>query len=479
MLPAYAELHCLTNFSFLRGASHPEELVERAQALGYAALAVTDECSFSGVVRAHVAAKNAGFPLVIGTEVTLVDGVKLVLLATDRGSYGNLSQLITRGRRNAEKGRYALARDDVAMFADGLSRCGYRPMRQRGPTRRSTPPPPTTPRSAPRAGSPPSFPAGRGSPSSFSPAPAIARSSRIARRSRARPACRRSPPATSTCTFAPGARCRTRSRRSGSGSRSPNAATRSIRTANGICVRARGSRRSIRPSCSPRPSRSRERCAFSLDELRYEYPEEIVPPGHTPASHLRSSPTKDWRGGTGAARCPPEVRELIEHELALIAELRYEPYFLTVHDIVAFARSRDILCQGRGSAANSAVCYALGITEVDPSRMSMLFERFISKERNEPPDIDVDFEHQRREEVMQYIYAKIRPRPRGARRDAHHLPAEERGARCRPSAGPRSRAGRPALAACSPGGTAARSSRNASAKPGSSPTTRCSSVSSR
>jgi error-prone DNA polymerase len=161
-----------------------------------------------------------------------------------------------------------------------------------------------------------------------------------------------------------------------------------------------------------------QRCTFSLDELRYEYPQEIVPPGATPASHLRAlveqGLARRYRKENGAGpgpfspapSCPPEVRELIEHELALIAELDYEPYFLTVHDIVAFARSRGILCQGRGSAANSAVCYALGITEVDPARISVLFERFISKERNEPPDIDVDFEHQRREEVMQYVYAK-------------------------------------------------------------------------
>ncbi len=147
------------------------------------------------------------------------------------------------------------------------------------------------------------------------------------------------------------------------------------------------------------------RCTFSLDELRYEYPEEIVPPGETPASHLRKL-TEDGLARRYRDGVPADVRDLIEHELALIAELRYEPYFLTVHDIVAFARSKDILCQGRGSAANSAVCYALGITEVDPSRMSMLFERFISRERNEPPDIDVDFEHQRREEVMQYVYGK-------------------------------------------------------------------------
>ncbi len=149
-----------------------------------------------------------------------------------------------------------------------------------------------------------------------------------------------------------------------------------------------------------------ERCTFSLDELRYEYPEELVPAGTTPAGHLRQLVEAGLRRRYGDAPVKSDVRELIDHELALIAELQYEPYFLTVHDIVAFARSQDILCQGRGSAANSAVCYALGITEVDPSRMSVLFERFVSRERNEPPDIDVDFEHQRREEVMQYVYRK-------------------------------------------------------------------------
>ena len=148
-----------------------------------------------------------------------------------------------------------------------------------------------------------------------------------------------------------------------------------------------------------------ERCKFSLDELRYEYPEEIAPPGETPSSYLRRLTEAGLHQRYGD-RVPDDVRELVDHELALIAELGYEPYFLTVYDIVAFARSQNILCQGRGSAANSAVCYALGITEVDPARISTLFERFISRERNEPPDIDVDFEHQRREEVMQYVYTK-------------------------------------------------------------------------
>jgi error-prone DNA polymerase len=171
-----------------------------------------------------------------------------------------------------------------------------------------------------------------------------------------------------------------------------------------------------------------ERCSFSLDELRYEYPEEIVPAGETPATWLRKATYEEAKRRYPDGM-PDKVKTIVEHELALIADLRYEPYFLTVYDIVRYARSQGILCQGRGSAANSAVCYCLGITEVDPARMSVLFERFISKERNEPPDIDVDFEHQRREEVMQYIYAKYGRhraaltaalhtyRPKGALRD--------------------------------------------------------------
>jgi error-prone DNA polymerase len=147
------------------------------------------------------------------------------------------------------------------------------------------------------------------------------------------------------------------------------------------------------------------RCSFSLDELRYQYPEEVVPDGETPASYLRRM-TYEGAGRRWPDGIPAKVQEQIEHELALIAELNYEPYFLTVADIVAFARSRHILCQGRGSAANSVVCYCTGVTEVDPARMATLFERFISRERNEPPDIDIDFEHKRREEVIQYLYGK-------------------------------------------------------------------------
>ena len=307
MLPAYAELHCLSNFSFLRGASHPEELVERAQALGYTALAVTDECSFSGVVRAHVAAKNAGLPLVIGTEVTLVDGVKLVLLATDRASYGNLSQLITRGRRSAEKGSYALG----ARRRRDVRRRPPRALGAAGSAAASGAPATTS------ALAPPPLDAAHWVAAVFPGRAWIAVELFARAGDRAKLAhCAALARATGLPQVAAGdVHMHVRARRTLQdtltairleASRSPNAATRFTRTANGTCARARGSRRSIRPRCSPRPSRSRERCTFSLDELRYEYPEEIVPPGHTPASHLRQLTDEGLarRYGAGSAARP-------------------------------------------------------------------------------------------------------------------------------------------------------------------------------
>jgi error-prone DNA polymerase len=400
MLPAYVELHCLSNFSFLRGASHPEELVERAQALGYRGLAVTDECSLAGMVRAHLAARAANLPLIVGSEFTLADGLKLVLLATDRTSYGNLSQLVTRGRRQARKGTYALTRDDVAAFADGLLALWL--------------PPELAPRKRDAADDEvlaaaqwiaEAFP-GR----SWLAVELFARAGDRARLERCAALAR----AGGLPQVAAGdVHMHVRARRA------LQDTLTAIRTGKplaecGYALYPNGERhlrsRARLATIYPRALLDEtlavaERCTFSLDELRYEYPEEIVPQGETPASHLRKL-TEAGLARRFRAGVPADVRELIEHELALIAELAYEPYFLTVHDIVAFAKAQGILCQGRGSAANSAVCYALGITEVDPSRASMLFERFISRERNEPPDIDVDFEHQRREEVIQYIYGK-------------------------------------------------------------------------
>ncbi len=393
MLPQYAELHCLTNFSFLRGASHPEELVARAAALGYAALAITDECSVAGVVRAHVAAKEHGLKLLLGAELRLADGPKLVLLATDRAGYGNLCELITAGRRRADKGSYRLTRADLD---GGLAGCLALLI-----------PSPI--------------------PHSRSPGEAVWLAERFPGRAwvaaelhcgpddRARLAgLRELARAADVPLVAAGdVHMHLRSRR-----RLQDVLT-AVRLGKPVheCGHAlfpNGERhlrlrmrlaQAYPPELLAETLRVAERCGFALGELRYEYPEELVPEGETPTTWLAKLVAEGlaWRFPAGA---PDHVRRLVEHELRLIAELAYEAYFLTVHDIVRFARARGILCQGRGSAANSAVCYALGVTEVDPARMAMLFERFISRERNEPPDIDVDFEHQRREEVIQYVYAK-------------------------------------------------------------------------
>jgi error-prone DNA polymerase len=389
-LPAYAELHCLSNFTFLRGASHPEELVQRAAALGYSALALTDECSLAGVVRAHVAAKDVGLPLVIGSEMRLNDGPKLVLLATSREGYGHLSELITRGRRRSAKGSYSLGREDLD---SGLPEClalllpdvkhgveHVRLIAERFPGRAW-----------------------------------IAAELLCGPDDRARLAALRKLGERSGLPLvaAGDVHMHLRSRRA---LQDTLTAIR-LRTPVRACGHALypNAERHLRlrmrlaqiypPELLAETVRVAERCSFLLEELRYEYPEELVPTGETPASWLRKLTEEGLRRRfpEGASQ---KIRDLIERELALIAELRYEPFFLTVHDAVAFARGRGILCQGRGSAANSAVCYALGITEVSPAKQELLFERFISKERNEPPDIDVDFEHQRREEVIQYLYGK-------------------------------------------------------------------------
>jgi error-prone DNA polymerase len=408
MLPAYAELHCLSNFSFLRGASHPEELVQRAHALGYAALALTDECSLAGVVRAHLAAKDVGLPLVVGSEFALADDTRLALYATDRASYGDLSRLVTRGRRRAAKGRYALTRDDVAALAPRclalwLPKAGTTSLAEGSSSGGNSTPTPISDEAArwvadvfgDRAWIGVELCARAGDRARLARLTEISRAVGIPlvaagdvhMHARARRALQDTLTAIRLKT--PLARC--------GYALFPNGERH---------LRSRARIATIYPPESIAQTLAvAERCRFSLDELRYEYPEEIVPAGETPASHLRKL-TEQGLARRYGEHVPADVRELCEHELALIAELRYEPYFLTVQDIVAFARSRAILCQGRGSAANSAVCYALGITEVDPMRISVLFERFVSRERNEPPDIDVDFEHQRREEVMQYVYRK-------------------------------------------------------------------------
>jgi error-prone DNA polymerase len=438
----YAELHCLSNFSFLRGASRPEELVERAAKLGYAALAITDECSVAGVVRAHVAAREHGLKLIVGSEFRLEDGLRCVLLARDRAGYGRLCRLITRGRRAAAKGEYRLCRDDFTEIVAGDRGWGL------GVSRKSLAMPASSLPPNPQPLSPllclwlpatqPDADAARWLATLFPGQLWIAVELLTTGRDRRRleqlqdlgrelelP-----------LVAAGDAHMHSRGRRA---LQDVLTATRIGTTVEraGLALFQNGERhlRPIQRVAELHPPELlaaaveiASRCTFSLEELRYEYPREIVPEGYTPAAWLRRLTEEGaihrWPEGV-----PAPTRQAIEHELALIAELEYEPYFLTVHDIVRFARSRHILCQGRGSAANSAVCFCLGITEVDPGRMSLLFERFISRERNEPPDIDVDFEHERREEVIQYIYAKygreraaltatvISYRPRSALRD--------------------------------------------------------------
>jgi error-prone DNA polymerase len=395
--PTYAELHCLTNFTFLRGASHPQELVERAVALGYTALAITDECSVGGVVRAHMAAKGKPLKLLIGAEFRLECGLRFVALAIDRRGYGRLCRLITRGRRAAKKGSYRLTRADVE--ENGLEQCFILWV--------------------PAAGRPPA--------TCIQASEARWLAGHFGERTRIAVELLRDGADRERLTvieaigrdlnlplLASGdVHMHVRKRRE------LQDALTAIRL--GVPVAEAGW--SLYPN-GERYLRERERlarlyprelleetlavaaqCSFSLDELRYEYPHELVPAGETPTSHLRhlteEGARKRWSQGV-----PPQVRATIESELALIAELRYEPYFLTVHDIVKYARSEGILCQGRGSAANSVVCYCLYVTSVDPARATLLFERFISRERNEPPDIDIDFEHERREEVIQYVYRK-------------------------------------------------------------------------
>ena len=414
----YAELHCISNFTFLRGASHPEELVLRAQELGYAALAITDECSLAGVVRAHVEAKQSKLPLIIGSEFRLDDGLRFVLLATDRASYGNLSALITRGRRNAVKGSYRLTRADLA---DGVTGCLALWLPGRSPD----------------------VDEARWLSVRFPGALWIAAERLLDADDAVR--CRKLiaiADLTGLPLVAAGdVHMHERERRALQDTLTAIRLKTSVAQA-GYALHPNGERH-LRPletlqrlypaAWLAETLVIATRCRFSLEELRYEYPEEIVPSGETPTSYLRRLTEEGFARrfpvATTSEAARAKVRKLIEHELKLIAEARYEAFFLTVYDIVEFARRQKILCQGRGSAANSAVCYCLGITAVDPSRMEMLFERFISRERNEPPDIDVDFEHQRREDVIQYLYQKytreraaltatvICYRPRSALRD--------------------------------------------------------------
>jgi len=454
--PAYAELHALSNFSFQRGASHPKELVQRAHELGYTALALTDSGSLAGVVRAHVEARALGLKLLVGTELRLqapklqAGGFTLVLLAMNRAGYGQISLAVSALRQ-----REPIQPSTASHGPQALPWHGHW---QHWPPAPDDPPTDTLALCVPWRHALPHTPSARLQADLMAQAEWLQRHFpgrawlAAACHLQGDDACWLQTLHTTAQAYgvplvaAGGVLMHRRARKplqdvltslrvhrplhSAGFALEPNAEAH-------LRPRARLAQL-YPPELLAETLRVAERCTFSLDELRYEYPEEVVPAELTPAEHLRALATagaqQRYPGGVPAA-----VQQQIDHELALIAELGYEKYFLTVHDIVRFARGRGILCQGRGSAANSAVCYCLGITEVDPARSAVLFERFISRERNEPPDIDVDFEHQRREEVIQYLYAKygrdraaltatvVRYRPRSALRDvgkALGVPAE-------------------------------------------------------
>ena len=442
LTPAYAELHCRSNFSFLTGASHAEELVERAIRLGYTALAITDEGTLAGVVRAHEAVRqqhqrridawrkareDASLPapddeapprpihLIIGCELRVAQPasdpdtslnlgpLRLVVLAMTREGYGHLSELITVARLRAAKGEYRLYRRDLDAPAPerahlrGLPECQVLLIPDRGDDETRL------------------IAQTRWLAATFGERASIALA--LLRRADDALLTERvlaASAASGVPVVATGdVLMHVRSRKPLQDTLTATRLGRSLHECGtALATNAEQHLRSrlalsqlYRPAWLARSVEIAAACTFSLAELRYEYPDEIVPAGHTPASWLRHETE------AGAARhypqgVPESVRAQIEKELALIAELKYEAFFLTVHDVVKFARSRHILCQGRGSAANSTVCYCLDITAVPPEQTQLLFERFISRERAEPPDIDVDFEHERREEVIQYLYAK-------------------------------------------------------------------------
>jgi error-prone DNA polymerase len=396
--PPYVPLWSKSNFSFLEGASHPEELVEAAEAFGIESLALTDRDGIYGVVEAHVKAREAGVHLIIGSEVTVEDGSSIILFAAERAGYANLCRLITRGRRRSAKGESAVSWEEVCAHAGGLLALW---------------------------GGEQSLLVGAIEPL------AVARDLRdafgdrlhalLARHRRDREAREE-------------ARVRERAARYGlpvvAGMevlyhRSARRDLQDVLTAIRHGVRLAAAGRLTRPNAehalkTPHAfarlfaddpaavARTREvaaRSTFSLAEIRYRYPAEALPGGTTSSAWLRRLAFEGAKERAGGS-VPRAMREQIEKELALIDELDYGGYFLTMHEIVRFCRERGILCQGRGSAANSAVCYVLGITAVDPVRMGLLFERFLSRERAEPPDIDLDIEHERREEVIQHVFEK-------------------------------------------------------------------------
>ena len=393
---SYVELQTTSNFSFLKGASHPEELVHRAVELEHKAIAITDRNTLAGVVRAHLAARETGIKIIVGARLDFTDSESILCLPTNHAAYSRLTRLITLGRRRAPKGECYLSIDDflnaqkdqiIVILSqsqcdlDNLSftlsrfsgvmgdRCylSLQNFLEYGDTRRIA--------------------------LLDNLASRVNVSTVVTNDVHYHDLTRRKLQDTLTAI-------KNRCTVDNAGYKLFVNAERHLKSADAMSALFPNHKEAI-----SRTVEIAERCSFSLDQLIYEYPDDEAPPGTTPQKHLTDLA---WAGAQDRypSGIPDKVCLQIKHELQLIDELSYANYFLTVHDIVQYARNRGILCQGRGSAANSAVCYCLGITAVDPTKIDLLFERFISAERGEPPDIDVDFEHERREEVIQYIYKK-------------------------------------------------------------------------
>ncbi len=407
----YVELQVTSNFSFLRGASHAEELAETAAALGHRVIGLSDRNTLAGVVRAHRAAKATGIRALTGCRLDLEDGMSVLCYPKTRAAYGRLSRLLTLGKRRGprtpkeDKRECHIARDDLFLHGDGQVVIALVPES-------------TTDTPVPVPGPDSSFGGWlrdlkkRFGENAYLAAQALYRgddTGRLARLARLAEACGTPLVATNDVHYHVPARrplqdalscIREHCTIETAGRRLLAHAERHLKSADEMARLFRDY-----PDAVARTAAIAETCTFSLDELRYEYPAETAALAGPPQQELERL---TWAGAEDRypEGVPETVRATLDHELRLIDELGYAPYFLTVHDIVRYARSRRILCQGRGSAANSAVCYCLGITAVDPGRIDLLFERFVSAERGEPPDIDVDFEHERREEVIQYIYEK-------------------------------------------------------------------------
>ena len=397
-MTVYAELAVTSNFSFLRGASHPEELVEQAKALGLAGLGIADRNSVAGVVRAHSAAKEIGLRLAVGARLVFADGTPDILAyPQDRAAWGRLCRLLTAGKRRAEKGDCILTREDLRAFQEGLNLIVLPAEIRAGPLAALL--------AQLREADPHAVWLGAGMLYRGDDNRRLARLAALAAQAKVPLLAvndvlyhvpeRRALQDVVSCI-------REHVTLDQAGRRLEAHAERHLKPAAEMARLFRGA-----PQAIAETERFLSRCRFSLDELAHNYPTELREGYATPQEALVALAEAGARTRYGET-IPLKVRRALSHELKLIGELGYAPYFLTVHDIVRFARSRPqpILCQGRGSAANSVICYCLGITDVDPERIDLLFERFVSAERREPPDIDVDFEHERREEVIQHIYQR-------------------------------------------------------------------------